>query len=205
MSEKNWLDSLSEILSKPLPGTDHKSSEVPPEAPVIVPDDEDDSSLLDRITDILTQPLPGTEKPEMESPAGQRKQGQAPLEPENPGEVAAQEAQKDNDDPVSSTATVGANWMQIEYQRFMAYQENARKAFADRQKWEHERFAAYQREQLDRLMRAQERERLVFQQHQQARTLAWQHDLRQNFGPPVGPPGTMPPPPPPPWWRGPRT
>jgi hypothetical protein len=196
----NWLDRLSEILSQPLPGTSEKAPSQTEPPPVILPENEDDDSLLDRITDILSRPLPGTE-------AAPPEKGPVP-EPENPGEVAVQEASKENDDPVSSTAAAGANWMQMEYQRFMAYQEQTRKAFADRQKLEMERFAAYQRAQLDRLLRTQERERMVFQQHQQARAGEWQAQIRHQFPPgpppgfpPGGPPGRMPPPPPP-WWRG---
>lgn len=208
MSDRNWLDSLSEILSKPLPGTgaeEKKEENAVPEGPVLFPEEnEDDDSLLDRITDILTRPLPGTEQPKgEEAPKPGR---EISPEPENPGEVAVGQAQKENADPVSTGAAAGANWMQMEYDRFMAYQEQSRKAFAERQKLEMERFAAYQRAQLDRLMKTQERERMVFRQHQQARAQAWQQDLHRSFGPPGGPPGyppgMMPPPPPPPWWRG---
>ena len=208
MSEQSWFDRLSEILNQPLPGTE----EVPPgkaaaPGPVSIPEDEDDDSILDRITDILTQPLPGTEA----EAAPQAKDAAAPapqVQKENPGEAAVKEAHEEGADPVSNTAAASAEWMKREYDRFIAYQEQARKAFAEQQRIEQERFAAYQRTQFERMMRAQERERRLFSQHQQARYRAWQQQLRQAYQPPPGappgfPPGVMPPPPPPPppWWR----
>ncbi len=199
----SWLDHLSDILSKPLPGTETKkeTSEQAPDKPVIFGDDDDDESILDKITDILTQPLPGT------TPSTEAEKPAAPAKPENPGEVAVNKAQKEGQDPVSTTGAAGADWMQAEYERFLAYQENTRKSFAEQQRLEQERFAAYQRSQLDRLMRSQERERLVFQQHQQARLQAWRGELNRTYagGPPGAPPPGFPPgmmpPPPPPWWR----
>lgn len=199
MSEKSWFDSLSEILNKPLPGTEEKN-QAPVDRPVVFNDEDDDDSLLDRITDILSKPLPGTEPPEQGS-------GAAPVAPENPGETAVREAEEADADPVSTTAAAGADWMQREYERFNAHQEHNRQAFAEQQRIEQERFAAYQRAQLDQLMKSQTREREVFKRHQEARFHMWRQDLRQAYGPPPGmappalPPGMRPPPPPPPWWR----
>jgi hypothetical protein len=196
MSDKSWLDSLSEILSKPLPGTEEKTP-VPAERPVVFSDDDDDDSLLDRITDILSAPLPGTEQPA----------GEAKAEPENPGETAVRDAEKADADPVSTTAAAGADWMQREYERFNAHQEHNRQAFAEQQRIEQERFAAYQRAQLDQIMKSQARERAVFKRHQEARFKTWRQDLRHAYAPPPGmpapgfAPGMRPPPPPPPWWR----
>ena len=201
MTDKNWFDTLSEILSKPLPGTEQQS-QAPVDKPIVFSDDDDDDSLLDKITDILSKPLPGTENP------GGDAAGKTPSQPENPGETAVREAGAANADPVSTTAAAGADWMQREYERFNAHQEQNRQAFAQQQRVEQERFAAYQRAQLDQLMRSQEREREVFRRHQEARFQMWQQDLRQAYAPPQGmppppglPPGMMPPPPPPPWWR----
>jgi len=199
MNEKSWFDSLSEILNKPLPGTEEKN-QAPVDRPVVFKDEDDDDSLLDRITDILSKPLPGTEPPEQGS-------GAAPVAPENPGETAVREAEEADADPVSTTAAAGADWMQREYERFNAHQEHNRQAFAEQQRIEQERFAAYQRAQLDQLMKSQTREREVFKRHQEARFHMWRQDLRQAYAPPPGmappalPPGMRPPPPPPPWWR----
>ena len=60
MSDKSWFDALSEILNKPLPGTEGKA-QAPADRPVVFTDDDDDDSLLDKITDILSKPLPGTD------------------------------------------------------------------------------------------------------------------------------------------------
>ena len=192
MSDKSWFDALSEILSKPLPGTEKAA---PADKPVVFTDDDDDDSLLDKITDILTKPLPGTEQPE---------NPQTPqAAPENAGEAAVREAEDADADPVSTTAAAGADWMQREYERFNAHQEHNRKMFAEQQRVEQERFAAYQRAQLEQFMHSQERERGVFKQHQEARFQTWRQDLRQVYAPPGMPgpgfpPGAMPPPPPPP-------
>ena len=86
MSDKSWLDSLSEILSKPLPGTEDKTPP-PSDKPVVFNDDDDDDSLLDKITDILSRPLPGSD-----AQAADTKPGAAPTAPENPGETAVREA-----------------------------------------------------------------------------------------------------------------
>lgn len=199
MSEKSWFDSLSEILNKPLPGTEEET-QTPADRPVVFKDEDDDDSLLDRITDILSKPLPGTEE------SGQGS-GAAPAAPENPGETAVREAEDADADPVSTTAAAGADWMQREYERFNAHQEHNRQTFAEQQRIEQERFAAYQRAQLDQLMKSQTREREVFKKHQEARFHMWRQDLRQAYAPPPGmppagfPPGMRPPPPPPPWWR----
>lgn len=194
MSDKNWLDSLSEILNKPLPGTEGK---VPADKPVIFSDEDDDDSLLDKITDMLSKPLPGTEDSANAAPSD------TPSEPENPGETAVRDAEDPEADPVSTTAAVGADWMQREYERFNAHQEHNRQAFAEQQRVEQERFAAYQRAQLDQLMKSQTRERSIFKQHQEARSRMWRQDLHHAYAPAQGmpPPGMMPPPPPPPWWR----
>jgi len=200
MSDKSWFDSLSEILNKPLPGTEDKI-QAPPEKPVVFSDDDDDDSLLDKITDILSKPLPGTEQ-EAGAPLGD---AQAP--PENPGETAVRDAEEPDEDPVSTTAAAGADWMQREYERFNAHQEHNRQAFAEQQRIEQERFAAYQRSQLDQIMKSQAREREVFKRHQEARFQMWRQDLRHAYAPPQGmpapgfAPGMRPPPPPPPWWR----
>lgn len=192
---KSWFDSLSEILSKPLPGTEGKA---PAEKPVVFTDDDDDDSLLDKITDILSKPLPGTE------PATQA--GAPSEQPENPGESAVRDAEEPDADPVSTTAAAGADWMQREYERFNAHQERNRKAFSEQQRIEQERFAAYQHAQLDQFMKSQDRERGVFKHHQEMRFRTWRQDLRQVYAPPGTPPGGFPPgmappPPPPPWWR----
>jgi hypothetical protein len=201
MIDKNWFDALSEILSKPLPGTEDKPK-APADRPVVFRDEDDDDSLLDTITDILSRPLPGTE-----AAAGQGGDAAAsPAEPENPGETAVREAEEPDADPVSTTAAAGADWMQREYERFNAHQERNRQAFAEQQRVEQERFAAYQRAQFEHFMKSQERERDVFRRHQEARFRTWRQDLRQAYAPPPGiaPPGFPPgmvPPPPPPWWR----
>lgn len=201
MSDKNWFDTLSEILSKPLPGTE-QTSPAPAEKPVVFTDDDDDDSLLDKITDILSRPLPGTE-----TPAAAGGGDTAPVEPENPGETAVREAGEPDADPVSTTAAAGADWMQREYERFNAHQERNRQAFGEQQRLEQERFAAYQRAQLEQFMHSQGRERDVFRRHQEARFQTWRQDLRQVYAPHPGmappgfPPGMAPPPPPPPWWR----
>lgn len=199
MSEKSWLDSLSEILNTPLPGTESKSS-VPADRPVVFTDDDDDDSLLDKITDILSKPIPGTASRNGEVPET------APKTPENPGEVAVRDAEQPDGDPVSTTAAAGADWMQREYERFNAHQEHNRQAFAEQQRVEQERFAAYQRVQLDQMMKSQAREREVFKRHQEARFRMWRQDLRQAYAPSGAPPSGFhpamrPPPPPPPWWR----
>lgn len=199
MNEKSWFDSLSEILNKPLPGTEEKN-QAPVDRPVVFKDEDDDDSLLDRITDILSKPLPGTEPPDQGS-------GAAPVAPENPGETAVREAEEADADPVSTTAAAGADWMQREYERFNAHQERNRQAFAEQQRLEQERFAAYQMAQLQQFGKSQERERNLFKSHQQARFQMWRQDLRQAYAPAPGRPaqpmrpGVMPPPPPPPWWR----
>ena len=115
MTDKSWLESLSEILNKPLPGT-APSQPSPAGKPVVFGDDE---SLLDRITDILSKPLPGTEQADDASTAPT-----AVVEPENPGETAVREASDsdDDDEPVSTTAAAGADWMQREYERFNQHQ-----------------------------------------------------------------------------------
>ncbi len=214
-SNKSWLDSLSEILNSPLPGTETASEEAGPaaEAPVVFSDDDDDDTLLDRITEVLSKPLPGTgpeDKPEASAAPG--------AGPENPGEQAVKKASEEDAeaDPVSTTGAAGADWMQREYERFNQHQERNRQAFAARQKVEQERFFAYQRQQLEGFTHSQERERQVFRQHQEGRFQAWRQDLRKQFGPPPGGPGQpmpgrspagpgmhpgMLPPPPPPWWR----
>jgi len=212
MSDKSWLDNLSEILSKPLPGTEStasKSADAQAGKPAsdVFHDDDDDDSLLDRITDILSKPLPGTEQPAPGTTATADSPTSTPaaVEPENPGETAVREASDnaaDDEDPVSTTATAGADWMQREYERFNQHQDANRRAFSEQQRLEQERFAAYQRAQLDRFMQSQERERDVFRHHQAARSQAWRQDLRHNYAP--APPGMRPPPPPPPpppWWR----
>ena len=192
MSEKSWLDSLSEVLNQPLPGTETRAPS-PADKPVVFGDGDDDESLLDRITDILSRPLPGTE----------RSADAAPTKPENPGESAVRDAEEPEADPVSTTATAGADWMQREYERFNAHQERNRQAFAQQQELEQERFAAYQRAQLEQLMKSQARERDVFRHHQETRLKMWRQDLRHAYAPAPGmtPPGMRPPPPPPPWWR----
>jgi hypothetical protein len=207
MNDKNWFDALSEILNKPLPGTAAEKQTGPSASPAVFNDDADDASLLDRITDVLTRPLPGSE------PAGQTAGSGDTTPPprENPGETAVRDAGAGEDDePVSTTATAGADWMQREYERFADHQERARQAFSEHQRQEQEKFAAYQQAQLQRFMQGQTREREVFRGHQEARSQAWRQDLRQTFTPPPGPqagpwgPGTRPPPPPPPpppWWR----
>ena len=200
MSEKSWLDSLSEILNKPLPGTEAKTPR-PAEKPVVFSDDDDDDSLLDKITDILSKPLPGAEES-----SGTPATAETP-EPENPGETAVREAEQADADPISTTAAAGADWMQREYERFNAHQEQNRQAFAEQQRTEQERFAAYQRAQLDQIMKSQAREREVFKRHQEARFQMWRQDLHHAYAPPQGvappgfAPGMRPPPPPPPWWR----
>lgn len=201
MTDKSWLDTLSEILNRPLPGTEQEAP-APVEKPVVFTDDDDDDSLLDKITDILTKPRPGTDE-SAEQPAGE-----VSAEPENPGETAVREAAEADTDPVSTTAAAGADWMQREYERFNAHQERNRQGFAEQQRIEQARFAAYQRAQLEQFARSQERERNVFKRHQEARFQTWRQDLRQVYAPqprgmpPQGlPPGMMPPPPPPPWWR----
>ena len=188
MNDKNWFDALSEILNKPIPGTEQKE-QPPAEKPVIFTDDDDDASLLDKITDILSKPLPGS------GPAADT----SPSEPENPGETAIREAEKPDADPVSTTAVAGADWMQREYERFNAHQERNRQALMQQQRVEQERFVNYQRTQLEQFISSQER---VFKQHQEMRFKAWQMELKQAYGPAPGlpPPGMMPPPPPP-WWR----
>ena len=195
--EKSWLDSLAEVLSQPLPGTEQVEQK-PVDKPVVFKDDDDDDSLLDRITDILSKPISTAE-------AGSADQTTAP---ENPGEAAVRDAEEPDADPVSTTAAAGADWMQREYERFYAYQDRNRKALAEQQRIEQERFLAYQKQQLETFARSQERELKVFKQHQQARSQLWRQDLRQAYGPPGAPgmpprppmPGMMPPPPPP-WWR----
>ena len=201
MSEKSWLDSLSEILSKPLPGTEAKSP-APVDRPVVFSDDDDDDSLLDRITEILSKPIPGAAR--QTDVATET----TPATPENPGEAAVRDAEDPEADPVSTTAAAGADWMQREYEIFNAHQERNRQVFAEQQRVEQERFAAYQRAQLDQIMKSQAREREVFKRHQQARFQMWRQDLRHAYMPPQGaaPPGfpprmQRPPPPPPPWWR----
>jgi len=206
MSDKNWLDSLSEILSKPLPGTEQRE-QAPADKPIVFTDDDDDASLLDKITDILSKPLPGVEA----SGSGDSNDTRAPTqpagEPENPGETAVRDAEEPDADPVSTTASAGADWMQREYERFNAHQERNRQAFAEQQRLEQERFAAYQMAQLQQFGKSQERERNLFKSHQQARFQMWRQDLRQAYAPAPGRPaqpmrpGVMPPPPPPPWWR----
>jgi hypothetical protein len=209
MSDKNWFDALSEILSKPLPGTQEAA---PVDKPVVFTDDDDDDSLLDRITDILSRPIPGTSTT-TDDPVAAEQGGSASgavKAPENPGETAVREATDAADkdeDPVSTTAAAGADWMQREYERFNLHQEAGRKAFSEHQRIEQERFAAYQRAQLDQFMHSQERERAVFGRHQAARSTTWRQDLRHAYAPPPGtppgiaPPRMPPPPPPPPWWR----
>ena len=202
MSDKSWFDALSEILNKPLPGTEGKA-EAPVDKPVVFTDEDDDDSLLDKITDILSKPLPGTETHTGGGGGG----AETDAAPENPGESAVRDAEEPDADPVSTTAAAGADWMQREYERFNAHQENSRQAFAAQQQVEQERFAAYQRAQLDQFMKSQERERGVFKHHQEMRFRTWRQDLRQTYAPPGMPPGGFPPrmapppPPPPPWWR----
>lgn len=199
MSDKSWFDNLSEILSKPLPGTE-QDAPAAVEKPVVFTDDDDDDSLLDKITDILSKPLPGTEQADPTVADTQA--------PENPGESAVRDAEEPDADPVSTTAAAGADWMQREYERFNAHQEHSRQGFAEQQRIEQERFAAYQRAQLQQFMTSQERERGVFKHHQEARFQMWRHDLRHAYAPVPGmppnappAPGMRPPPPPPPWWR----
>jgi hypothetical protein len=205
MSDNSWFDALSEILRKPLPGTE--KSATPVEKPVVFSDDDDDDSLLDKITDILSKPLPGTAPANTESSANPDATARAPAEPENPGDAAIRDAEDPDADPVSTTAAAGADWMQREYERFNEHQERNRQAFGEQQRLEQERFAAFQRAQLEKFMKSQERERQVFRQHQEARSQMWRQDLRQVYAPPPGmppgpfPPGMVPPPPPPPWWR----
>lgn len=201
MGNNSWLDSLSEILNKPLPGTEGKTPP-PADQPVVFGKNDDDESLLDKITDILSKPLPGTEQPAGGAPTADASA------PENPGETAVREAEQADDDPVSTTAAAGADWMQREYERFNAHQERSRQAFAEQQRIEQERFAAYQRAQLEQIMSTQAREREVFKRHQEARFKMWRQDLHRAYAPPQGmapqpayPPGIRPPPPPPPWWR----
>lgn len=196
MSDKSWFDNLSEILSKPLPGTEQQP-QAPAEKPVVFSDDDDDNSLLDQITDILSKPLPGTASADGTDVAA--------TEPENPGEVAVREAEAPDADPVSTTAAAGADWMQREYERFNAHQEQTRQAFAEQQRVEQERFAAYQRARLEQFTTSQDRERVVFKRHQEARFRSWQQDLRRRYAPHAMAPAPMHPgmlpPPPPPWWR----
>lgn len=198
MSDKGWIDALSDILSRPLPGT---KGQAPADRPVVFSDDDDDDSLLDRITDILSTPLPGTET----HSGGAGSAAATADAPENPGESAIRDADEPDADPVSTTAAAGADWMQREYERFNAHQEHNRQAFAEQQRVEQERFAAYQRAQLEQFMTSQERERGVFRHHQEMRFRTWRQDLRQVYAPPGRPPGGfrpgMAPPPPPPWWR----
>ena len=195
--EKSWLDSLSEILSRPLPGTAVPGRE-PIEKPVVFNETDDDDSLLDRITDILSKPISGADAGQAGQTAGR----------ENPGEAAVRDAAEPDADPVSTTAAASADWMQREYERFYAYQDRNRKAFAEQQRVEQERFLAFQKQQLEAFGHSQQRELNVFKQHQNARSQMWRQDLRQAYGPPGGPglatrpsrPGMMPRPPPP-WWR----
>lgn len=190
-TSKSWFDSITDILNKPLPGTEAKSVEV--QKPVIHDDDSDDESLLDTITDILSKPLPGTVTKQAEQETRT-----------DEGEAAIREAQSPEADPVSTTAAASADWMQREYERFNAHQEQSRTAFTAQQQAELEHFMAYQRHHLEQFGRSQERERAVFKQHQEARFRAWQASLQQTFSgahrPPMPGPGMMPPPPPP-WWR----
>ena len=78
--EKSWLDSLSAILSRPLPGTAVPGRE-PIEKPVVFNETDDDDSLLDRITDILSKPISGADAGQAGQTAGR----------ENPGEAAVRE------------------------------------------------------------------------------------------------------------------
>lgn len=203
-TDKGWLDSLSEILNSPLPGTAGKDQ--PTEAqPPIPSDDEEDDSLLDRITDILSQPLPGTSQETQPAP-----EADAPAAPPqaNPAEEALRQAEAgDESDPVSTTGAAGADWMQREYEVFNNHQEKARRAFAERQRQEQARFQHYQETQLASFTHTQERERRLFREHQQHRFQAWRVDLQQQFSAPGAGPGWGPRPgavrpPPPPWWRG---
>ena len=94
--EKSWLDSLSEILSRPLPGTAVPGRE-PIEKPVVFNETDDDDSLLDRITDILSKPISGADAGQAGQTAGR----------ENPGEAAVRDAAEPDADPVSTTAWRG--------------------------------------------------------------------------------------------------
>ena len=99
MSDRNWFDALSEILSKPLPGTEKSDS--PNDKPVVFTDDDDDDSLLDKITDILSKPLPGTAPAAPTGTATAQTQPDASAAPENPGESAVRDAESPDADPVS--------------------------------------------------------------------------------------------------------
>lgn len=190
-SDANWLDTLSEILTQPLPGTGKKSTEAP-RPPVIHTEAEDDNSLLDQLTEILSKPPPGTEAQAAENSARRDDQGEAAVR------EAVEAADKDAD-PVSTTGAAGADWMQREYERFNGYQEHNRQSFAERQRYEQERFFEYQKRQLEGLNQSQLREQDVFRRHQQARFQEWRDEMQRGTRPE---PGMMPPPPPPPWWRG---
>ncbi len=185
MSDKSWFDNLSEILSKPLPGTEQDAPRAA-EKPVVFTDDDDDDSLLDKITDILSKPLPGTESTAPRLQPNHRRR-------RIPGESAVRDAEEPDADPVSTTAAAGADWMQREYERFNAHQEHSRQGFAEQQRVEQERFAAYQRAQLQQFMTSQERERGVFKHHQEARFQMWRHDLRHAYAPVPGMPPNAPP------------
>jgi len=186
-SDTSWIDTLSEILAEPVPGSGNKEQGAP-KPPVIHTQAEDDASLLDQLTEVLSNPLPGAEA----QAAERDDQGEAAFR------EAAEAADKDAD-PVSTTGAAGADWMQREYERFNAYQEHNRQSFAERQRYEQERFFEYQKHQIEGLNQSQLREQDVFRKHQQARFQAWRDEMQRGMRPE---PGMMPPPPPPPWWRG---
>ena len=52
MSEKSWFDSLSEILNKPLPGTEDQTK-TPTDKPVVFNDEDDDDSGDETLDDLL--------------------------------------------------------------------------------------------------------------------------------------------------------
>lgn len=65
-NDKSWFDALSDILSKPLPGTE--KSAAPADKPVVFTDDDDDDSLLDRITEIDHCPERSSSSPQSVEP-----------------------------------------------------------------------------------------------------------------------------------------
>ena len=204
-TDKGWLARVSEILNSPLPGTADHTPSPAPEARIPSEDDDDDT-LLERITDILSRPQPGTGKEPTPAPA----EGAAVESPQSQAEEAVKKAAADKGaDPISATGAAAADWMQREYELFNQHQEQARRAFFERQRLEQNRFQQYQQAQLEAFAGTQEREKAVFRQHQERRSQSWKNDLQRQFSRQPQPPGWGPgrgmlPPPPPPWWRGPR-
>ncbi len=204
-TDKGWLARVSEILNSPLPGTTDSASPHPQEAQIPNEEDDDDT-LLERITDILSRPLPGTSTGESPLPADAAET----KPPQSQGEEAVKKAEAEKDaDPISATGAAAADWMQREYELFNQHQEQARRAFFERQRQEQARFQQFQQAQLESFTSTQDREKAVFRQHQERRSQSWKNDLQRQFARQPQPPGWGPgpgmvPPPPPPWWRGPR-